>query len=325
MLAGLAAAAWAAVRICRRIGTDPARALWMLAANPLVLVLCIVALHNETFVVAFMLLGLASAVSGSGHGPQAVAGTAGATTPPRRGLLAAAGWLAATVATAAKPTAAVMFPALAQLTGREHRPHPTWRYLARLAAMTAATLAVCAAGLAATGSSLPQWLSTLSSTPQQSRPLWFVPAQFLTLGSLHGAEAPSPAWATLLARLLSLAGLAVAAVLTLRRRPAPLSRTAAAFAVFLVTSTIIWPWYAVMLLALLAVSETSQRWSLAVSTGSVFLLTQALAGNFLETRALPRASLDLFNVLPGVLGVTWALGMLGLAWRRRATAARGAR
>ncbi|MGE3284687.1 MAG: polyprenol phosphomannose-dependent alpha 1,6 mannosyltransferase MptB [Pseudonocardia sp.] len=57
-LASLVVVAWAVVRLARRAGVDPALALWLGVANPLVMLHLVSGLHNEAVVLALVLAGL---------------------------------------------------------------------------------------------------------------------------------------------------------------------------------------------------------------------------------------------------------------------------
>jgi len=56
-LIGLAMIVWALPRLARRFGISPVSALWLGAANPLVLFHLVVGVHNEALAIAFMLVG----------------------------------------------------------------------------------------------------------------------------------------------------------------------------------------------------------------------------------------------------------------------------
>ena len=64
-LAGLALIIWALPRLARRFGADPVAALWLGAANPLVLFHLVSGVHNEALMVGLMLAGLELALGRS--------------------------------------------------------------------------------------------------------------------------------------------------------------------------------------------------------------------------------------------------------------------
>ena len=59
MLPGLALLIWAAPRIARHIGTNPAVALWICVLNPLVIIHLMGGVHNEMLMVGLMMAGIA--------------------------------------------------------------------------------------------------------------------------------------------------------------------------------------------------------------------------------------------------------------------------
>jgi len=64
-LAGLAMIIWALPRLARRFGADPVCALWLGAANPLVLFHLVSGVHNEALMIGLMLVGLEVALDRS--------------------------------------------------------------------------------------------------------------------------------------------------------------------------------------------------------------------------------------------------------------------
>lgn len=73
-LAGLVLIVWALPRLARRVGVPPVAALWLGAANPLVLFHLVSGAHNEALMLGLMLAGLEVALRGSGVGWPLVAG-----------------------------------------------------------------------------------------------------------------------------------------------------------------------------------------------------------------------------------------------------------
>ena len=57
-LLGFAMIVWALPRLARRFGINPVSALWLGAANPLVLFHLIVGVHNEALAIGLMLVGI---------------------------------------------------------------------------------------------------------------------------------------------------------------------------------------------------------------------------------------------------------------------------
>ena len=57
-LIGFAMIVWALPRLARRFGINPVSALWLGAANPLVLFHLVVGVHNEALAIGLMLVGI---------------------------------------------------------------------------------------------------------------------------------------------------------------------------------------------------------------------------------------------------------------------------
>ena len=57
-LLGFAMIVWALPRLARRFGINPVSALWLGAANPLVLFHLVVGVHNEALAIGLMLVGM---------------------------------------------------------------------------------------------------------------------------------------------------------------------------------------------------------------------------------------------------------------------------
>jgi len=68
-LAGVAMIVWALPRLARRCGVQPVSALWLGAANPLVLFHLVSGIHNEALMVGLMLAGFEIALRTWGDGP----------------------------------------------------------------------------------------------------------------------------------------------------------------------------------------------------------------------------------------------------------------
>lgn len=295
MLGGLVIAAWMLIVVCRFTGAKASTALWVALANPLTLISCVLAIHNDALVVAAVAAGLVAAHRGS----------------------ISRSWAWVVIAAAMKPTAAIAAPAMLRISRGDDLP---WRRRAtHLAWMAAGGVAVLAALAWVAGSSLWQWLGAVASTPHMARPLWFAPVQMLTGWSvLAPSEGSTPAWATLVVTIVGGLSLVAAAAIAVwpTRRPAA-SQLALAYAVFLAGSSVIWPWYVVLALVAIAASVTAEQWIPTVAFVSILFATQSLSAGFFDTSALPAAVVPAFNVLPGVLGVLWMLWLGTRIWVRR--------
>lgn len=290
MTAGVGLTAIALLRIARRTNTAAGTALWAGVANPLVLLTGVLAVHVDALIAGLVAIGLASA-----HG----------SWPSVRGRSWLA-WLSTTLATAIKPTSAIAYPALVRIAGEDALP--ARRRVAHLAWMGIGSVAASALLLAALGGSLAQWLSALFSTPQLARPLWYVPVQILTGWNLLAAdEGTTPPVAKGIATIVMAVALLAAAITALwpGRRLHPLDQLALASAIFLAGQSIIWPWYLLLLVTVLAASPSLARAAPALMLGTIFFTTQSLSAGFFDTSAMPEAVVPVFNVLPGIAGVAW--------------------
>jgi alpha-1,6-mannosyltransferase len=75
-VAGLVLIVWALPRLARRVGASPVFALWLGAANPLVLFHLVSGVHNEALMIGLMLVGLELALRRPAMGPALLGGTA---------------------------------------------------------------------------------------------------------------------------------------------------------------------------------------------------------------------------------------------------------
>jgi alpha-1,6-mannosyltransferase len=76
VVAGLVMIVWSLPRLARRVGVSPVFALWLGAANPLVLFHLVSGVHNEALMIGLMLVGLELALRSSAIGPALLGGTA---------------------------------------------------------------------------------------------------------------------------------------------------------------------------------------------------------------------------------------------------------
>lgn len=74
-VAGLVMILWALPRLAHRAGVSPVFALWLGAANPLVLFHLISGVHNEALMIGLMLVGLELALRRPARGPELLGGT----------------------------------------------------------------------------------------------------------------------------------------------------------------------------------------------------------------------------------------------------------
>jgi alpha-1,6-mannosyltransferase len=75
-VAGLVMIIWALPRLARRAGVSPVFALWLGAANPLVLFHLVSGVHNEALMIGLLLVGLELVLRRPAMGPEMLGGTA---------------------------------------------------------------------------------------------------------------------------------------------------------------------------------------------------------------------------------------------------------
>ena len=153
-LAGFAAIAWAIPRIARRLGGDPALALWLGVGNPVMLIHMVGGMHNESVMVGLVSLGLVACLS-------------------RRFLL---GTALVGIAVSLKATAAVTLPFIVWLVVHHYAPEKAQlpKRVGVLLLGGLSVVAVCVAVVAgvtvASGTSWG-WLAQISGNSKVVNPL----------------------------------------------------------------------------------------------------------------------------------------------------------
>jgi alpha-1,6-mannosyltransferase len=239
-VAGVGLAAFCAPRLARRLGADPARALWLVALSPLVLLGLIVPAHNDALMAGLMLAGVTLALE----------------RRPLAGIIVCA--LAATIKLPA--AAAIPFIAVAWA-----RTQPTAGARAAVLARAAAAVLVVALLVSAIPGIGFSWLSTsLFSTPQRVR-LAITPATALgwtgaavlrDMGVAVSARGLEAALGVIAFCAVGVGAIVLLARTRLERMPRDLGwlLVAAAFC-----GPAAWPWYFIWGLALLACRPGLQR------------------------------------------------------------------
>ncbi|MET8146857.1 polyprenol phosphomannose-dependent alpha 1,6 mannosyltransferase MptB [Actinoplanes sp. NPDC049668] len=320
-LAGLVLTAVALPVLARRAGRDPARAVWLVLACPLVLVHLVSGAHNDALMIGLIVAGLALAASA---GPPPAVGRLPLPAPappttrrpplPASVLLVVAG-LVLGLAVAVKATAVVVLPfalLAAAAPGRRGAPVPPrdlWRPALGLgvgALLATAALSVASgrgfgwvAGLARSGDSVT-WGSPSTAVG--------LSVDFVV--RLLGGEVD----AVPVTRALGIALLAVVlVVLWLRARSGgALPGAGLALAATVLCAPVFHPWYATWPLAVLAATgtrmdgaEREDRWLLGLCA-------------FAATLTLPAGyNWALYTRVPGALVVTAALIALAVVRVRR--------
>ncbi|ROP57024.1 MULTISPECIES: polyprenol phosphomannose-dependent alpha 1,6 mannosyltransferase MptB [unclassified Rathayibacter] len=254
-VAGVAVSAVYALRLARLRGLSVPLTAWSLVANPLTLVLFVVAGHNDSVMIALILASLYY-----GHTDRRVAAV----------LLMGA-------AIAVKPVAVIALPVLALLwlrhdaTLRERIRAWGWSGAGALAVVVAIGLAAGVGvgwiGAMIVPGSILHWYAPMSA----------VVVAVSTAVQMTGHD---PATAIAVVKMLALlaAGLIAGALMLSRRAIDPLARLTGALLAFVTASTAIHPWYALWILPIAALSRPwrSTHRHLAVYA-TVFLMCVTLA------------------------------------------------
>ncbi|GDY28930.1 membrane protein [Gandjariella thermophila] len=304
-LVGLAMVVWALPRLARRFGVQPVSALWLGAANPLVLFHVVVGAHNDTLAIGLMLTGLELALR------RLPAVLPGEPVPPRQPgeitgvVLGAVGISAGAMV---KIPAVLALGFLVVIVAR--------RWGGRAADLGRAILLVGAVSLAmivliCVGSRLGfGWLTTLG-TPGKIRS-WLSPATgvgFLgaTLALLFDLGNHTDRLITLSRVVGTAAGGLISLRLlwqTFRGRMVPMIGLGAGLGAMLVLGPVVQPWYllwAVIVLATAAGTSRFRTWAAGVSAVVAVLVPPT--GTAFDGRAyvLPQAYLAAALVVLTVL------------------------
>ncbi len=298
-VAGVALTAVGVPALARRAGVDPARAVWLVLACPLVLVHLVSGAHNDALLIGLTVAGLA------------VAGTTmriGAQSSEHRyassARLAGAGLLLG-LAVSVKATAAVVVP-FAVLAAVP--PGSALRTLWRPALLVGGGLVTAAAAVSALSGRGVGWVAGLlrsGDTVAWTSPPTAVGLTAEFLGAGTGAIAVT--------RVLGLAVLTVVlVVLWVRaRRGGALTGAGLALAAVVLCAPVFHPWYATWPLAVLAAtvpdSAPAGRWLLGLCAFAATLTTPAGYNWALYTR------------VPGALVMTAAVVLLAVLAVRRST------
>ncbi|WP_273413849.1 alpha-(1-_6)-mannopyranosyltransferase A [Corynebacterium appendicis] len=266
-LAGFATIAWAVPRIARRLGGDPALALWLGVANPVMLVHMVGGMHNESVMVGLVSLGLVACLS-------------------RRFLL---GTVLIGVAVSLKATAAVTLPFVVWMALHCYAPEGT-RLTRRVGVFMAACFAVVSASVAtvaavtlASGTSWG-WLAEISGNSKVVNPL---------SGATLAAEAITPflqlfdeefPYNTVLGvtrtigSVLMLAGLVAVWWLFRQNERRNVMGMALAYMVAFVFNAVTLPWYFASSVSV-AGTFTPARWLTRLTVGLSVIVALAFSGS----------------------------------------------
>ncbi|SMH29127.1 hypothetical protein SAMN06295885_0269 [Rathayibacter oskolensis] len=254
-VAGVAVLAVYAIRLARLRGLSTSLTAWTVVANPLTLVLFVVAGHNDSVMLALILASLYY-----GHTDRRIVAVV---------LMGAA--------IAVKPVAVIALPVLALLWLR-HDSSLRERVRAWVWSGVGALAFVVVIGLAA-GVGVG-WVVAMVVPGTILH--WYAPMSFVSVVVSSAVELTGhdPGVAVTLVKILALAvaaGIAAALMLT-RRAIDPLARLTSALLAFVTASTAIHPWYALWILPIAALSRpwTSAHRHLAVYA-TIFLMCVTLS------------------------------------------------
>jgi hypothetical protein len=313
---GLLVAA-AGPRLARACQVDPAGAAWLGLVTPLVAIHVVAGGHHDALVAGLVVAGLALAAGGARGSPHPAAPDPQRAYPPGTTAVAVAGaGLALGLAVAVKVTAVAALPFALLLAGRAGRSglgRAGWLAVAAAAGFAAPTLLTglgtgWTRAVAGTGE-LGQWSSPPTGLGMAAGYLLRVLG---VPGGYHAAVA--------VAQSLGLAALVVVSAWLLVRAwrraadtRAVVTAAGAVLAAVVLFGPVVYPWYAVGPLAVLAASVPGRRvrWWLAVAT-------LVLAGLVLPSGL----GVPVLTKLPGALLMVVLVGLVSWWWlrRRRASA-----
>ncbi|MFI1917017.1 polyprenol phosphomannose-dependent alpha 1,6 mannosyltransferase MptB [Nocardia sp. NPDC020380] len=267
-LGGLALIVWALPRLARRCGVPPVAALWLGAANPLVLFHLVSGVHNETLMLGLMLAGVEVCLRGIPEG-----GGSGAASIDRKGWgLLVFGVVLIALAAMVKVPAIIALgfvgAALARRWGT--RPGPLLAVAAGFAAVAATTMM-----LVCWGSGLGfGWIHTLG-VAGAVRSWMSLPTALGVVTGFGGALLGLGDHTTALLSVTRPIAVVAAGFVSLRRLMAtwggrihPVGGLGVAFSAIVLLSPVAQPWYllwAIMPLAAWATTRTFRAPAIALS------------------------------------------------------------
>ncbi|WP_326918543.1 polyprenol phosphomannose-dependent alpha 1,6 mannosyltransferase MptB [Actinophytocola sp.] len=274
-LIGLTMIVWALPRLARRFGVSPVSALWLGAANPLVLFHLVVGVHNEALAIGLMLVGFELALRGM---PRVTPD--GPFPPWQRGELLwyAVGAAVITLGAAVKIPAALALGFLGVMIAR--RLGGRWKHLFGAAAGLAVVFVVVLVA-AALSSGLGWlgfgWVSTLNTASTIKS--WMAPMTSLGFaaggfGILLGLGNHIEAAITVSRVVGAVVGPMIAAKLLLdsfRWRLRPLIGLGAALGAVLIFGAVVQPWYLLWAALPLAAAAGNTRFRIAATAISAGL------------------------------------------------------
>ncbi|RNE49499.1 alpha-(1-_6)-mannopyranosyltransferase A [Corynebacterium alimapuense] len=266
-IAGFGAIAWSVPKIARRLGGNPALALWLGVANPVMILHMIGGMHNEAVMVGLVSLGLLAALH-----EKFLMGIA---------LIA--------VAVSLKATAAIALPFVVWMAVHHYAGATATRgrqvivFIISGAVTVAETLAVVATVTWASGASWG-WLSEISGNSKVINPLALpsflagIVTPFMQLfDEQYNYNVPLQFFRSL-SMLLMLIGLVIIWWLFRGDNRRAIMGTAAAYQVAFIFNSVTLPWYYASVISLLG-TFSPPRWVLRLSTGASIMVTLAFTGS----------------------------------------------
>lgn len=178
-LIGVALIVWALPRLARRFGVQPVSALWLGAANPLVLFHLVAGAHNEAIMIGCMLAGVEIALAGGPPAPLPRAPTPSLNRTAAGHFIAGA--VLISIGAAVKFTALVGLGFLGVYLAR--RFGGSWRRLAQFGGLSVVVAGAVIAGFSSIGGLGFGWIATAVRTPGTIKTLF---APMTDLGALGG-------------------------------------------------------------------------------------------------------------------------------------------
>ncbi|HEV7976620.1 MAG TPA: polyprenol phosphomannose-dependent alpha 1,6 mannosyltransferase MptB [Amycolatopsis sp.] len=275
-LVGVVLIVWALPKLARRFGVQPATALWLGAANPLLIFHFVAGAHNDALAIGLMVAGLELGIR---RLPVRIAGDSPPPLAKGELLFIALGVTVITLGVAVKLNAVLALPFFAVMVAR--RWHGKLSDLFRAGAPMALLFAVVLV-IACVGSGLGfGWVGALG-TPGLVRS-WISPtAELANLGGVLGILLGLGNHTNALVPILGMLGYIVAGAITLKFlwdsfkwRYRPMIGLGVSLGAVMILHVALQPWYVLWAVIPLAASAGTSRFRVAatlISAGLPFLL-----------------------------------------------------
>ncbi|AZA08913.1 alpha-(1-_6)-mannopyranosyltransferase A [Corynebacterium pseudopelargi] len=261
-VAGFAAIAWSVPRIATALGADPAYALWIGVANPVMIFHLIGGMHNEAIMVGCVSLGLLAVLRGRFY--------------PGVAIIA--------IGMSLKATAAIALPFAVWIVVSQQPAAKRWSTFIRTAVLGALiTIGILAVVTWLSGASWG-WIAALTGNTKVINPLALPSLIAGAIASVGGLVIePFPYNAVLaVVRSLSMIGMLIGLIFTwwhFRKTPVDAIRgTTAAYTVAFVFNAVTLPWYYASVLSLVG-TFPNPRWLRGLSIGASIVVAMAFTGS----------------------------------------------